>query len=616
MSPLDAVHPTHSAFVSPAMSPALQAVTEAPSLPPLEALSTVSVVPTVVVAELPLAEAAPVRGGCCGCCKRRCSSLKQRPKCLWGLAIGVPLWALACVAGYLWVPQMMINSRLDQAQVQISECIVQIGPNASASIAPAGHFSVSKDILAVPLLGFQAAVHGMKATVFFQHKSSTSWPRNSIQTLKVGIFSTNDTINVDSSQDLDLEVHGEMELDDIDAVGTMVNDFLKEETLTLSMQTKVDIHGHVWGWLPFSLYGVEMTKAVTVPAFNNFKSKTPALAEIVSAHGAPGSMNLTATAEVFNPSPLTVILKDSFQMNVYYTWNGARYGMGHLNVDAPMVLKPQSNFPVGAMTIVQTSENLPAMEAFISEYIGPQKGIQPAGAGGAPLLVSLGDGSSASPLLQQIASGLSVDLNFRPKPLYFLGGITGDVVAFDSIVPPFYKVIVHMQVRNPLPQLVSAKKVRLSAHHLSLEGPLLYEYDRLIEEPDFDPKRYMLPSLGTATMDFELHVMREVFWSFLFSPAEIAQLISEGVSQRVTVGVDLHVTLEIADGYTQEVHYLNEAITGEICFHATETKELCGGLPPMPPAMMLVRSGNTTEWPAGHHEMAASGNLKELELLV
>jgi len=193
-------------------------------------------------------------------------------------------------------------------------------------------------------------------------------------------------------------------------------------------------------------------------------------------------------------------------------------------------------------------------------------------------------------------------------PLYFLSAITGDVVALSSIAPPFYSVKVHLQVRNPLPQQVRVKKLRLTAHHLSFQGPTLYEYDRVIKEPEFNPSYYVLNGMEQVVVDFPLHVLSEVSWSFLLSPQEIWELIEEGASQKVTVGVDLLVTLEINDGFLQEVRYKNDALSGILCFHATEPQESCGGLPPMTP--------HGSRWSLGPSQRAAHSLIRNTSRLI
>lgn len=55
---------------------------------------------------------------------------------------------------------------------------------------------------------------------------------------------------------------------------------------------------------------------------------------------------------------------------------------------------------------------------------------------------------------QQAIQHLAVDVNLRPKPLYFLSAITADVTAISSLLPPFYSAVVHLRVTNPLPQAV------------------------------------------------------------------------------------------------------------------------------------------------------------------
>jgi len=236
---------------------------------------------------------------------------------------------------------------------------------------------------------------------------------------------------------------------------------------------------------------------------------------------------------------------------------------------------------MGQITVHQTAENEQALVAFITDYIGPQKGFSPAGSGTRPLVFRLADGSSASPLIEEVTRGLSLDVDFRPEKMTFLTAITVDISFLSSVVPPFYKVMVHVSVTNPLPQTIQVHQLNLTATHLNLKGPTLYHYSRTITEPMFDPTRYILGPFETKTLDFELNVLSEVSWGFLFSPSEILQLLWEAQERNVTVGISLNLIVKIKDGYFQKIHYDNDALSGQLCFHATPPKQNCGGLPPM-----------------------------------
>lgn len=46
------------------------------------------------------------------------------------------------------------------------------------------------------------------------------------------------------------------------------------------------------------------------------RPEEPALDGLVSAHGQPGHLNITATARVYNPTQVTMLLDDDFVMQV------------------------------------------------------------------------------------------------------------------------------------------------------------------------------------------------------------------------------------------------------------------------------------------------------------
>merc|ERR1712232_724553 len=115
--------------------------------------------------------------------------------------------------------------------------------------------------------------------------------------------------------------------------------------------------------------------------------------------------------------------------------------MGTLFVEPPLTLYPKENNPSATVVVHQTADNSQAIESFIKEYIGPQNGFSPAGGSMKPLLVYMGDdgdATSLSPLMREATRGLSLPVDFRPKPIYFLFDITADVVGLASPMPPFY----------------------------------------------------------------------------------------------------------------------------------------------------------------------------------
>merc|ERR1719356_2410885 len=101
-------------------------------------------------------------------------------------------------------------------------------------------------------------------------------------------------------------------------------------------------------------------------------------------------------------------------------------------------------------------------------------------------------------MLQRITRGIAIDVDFRPKKLYFLSNITADVVIADSIIPPFYRATAHVRLMNPLPQVVRLHSFAVTARHLDLKGPVLYHYNHELKPPLVNPKLYVLPPSGEA----------------------------------------------------------------------------------------------------------------------
>eukprot|EP00928_Gymnodinium_smaydae_P075929 TRINITY_DN5894_c1_g3_i1.p1 TRINITY_DN5894_c1_g3~~TRINITY_DN5894_c1_g3_i1.p1 ORF type:complete len:584 (+),score=69.90 TRINITY_DN5894_c1_g3_i1:60-1811(+) len=488
---------------------------------------------------------------------------------------------------YWTVPQMIIDQRLEQAVVRIDECVLEIGPDAVSEMTPKLAFSVSKDVLHLPLISFTARMNGFKANLFFHMDADESGAAGQ-QKLLLGTFDSSQAVNVDSSHDLNVALEGKMRITETNALSKTVNAFLKKPNVTVSAEAKQSFVAYVWGWLPFPFFGISVKKALTIQAFDNFRVQPLQLDELLYAHGNPhGELNVTASALMFNPSPVTMVLKDFVHMHVFYPYKQKLVKLGMLNVVPPLVVAPGKNIPRAIVTIEKDSRNDPALQAAIAAYIGPQQGFSPAGTG-RPLAITIsdaGDETSPSTLIRDATKGLSAKFDFRPKQIFFLSDITADVSA--TVKPPFYSCVVHVRIKNPVPQNVRVKRVQLVATHQTLKGPVLYHFDHKIQQPEYDPNRYVMHPFQNMTLDFTLNVLSEVNWGFLLSPKEIFELLREAASMKVVVGVSLNLTIAIDDGYEQLVPYDNNQLTGILCFHVTKPKKNCGGLPNMPGAGLL-----------------------------
>lgn len=508
------------------------------------------------------------------------SRLRARPRLFWSLAVGIPACCLCSFVVYLTVPQIIMNERIRRSVVDIEDCILVIGPNANSEISPSVRMSISKSVMQVPLISFTAHVKGFTATIWWKRKSAAygeGQPREEDRDVEIGTMRVERGVDMDSSKDVEINIAGEVAISDPRSLSQVVSHFLQDENITFGFTSRVDVQAYVYGWIPVPFYGISVGKDMTLPAFNNFRDKMVGLREFKKVHGLPGEINVSAIGNVYNPTPVTVVMKDSCQMQIYYTWQGKEYRVGSLNIDPPLTLKPGDNTPVGWARVHPTDvSTVEAIQAFAADYIGPQHGLTPAGL--RPLLIRMADGTSNSPLVRAATEFLSVDVDFRPQPVAFLLAVTCDVIAFASPVPPFYRVVVHLRAKNPIPQEVHFHQVRLEARHLNLQGPALYHYNH-----DLDTSKFILGPLEERTLDFELEPLHEVSWGFLFSPTELAQLLSEAAVQNVTGGLVVDLTLSINDGYMQVIPYRNEAISIQLCFRPRTPTDVCGGLPPMPP---------------------------------
>eukprot|EP00928_Gymnodinium_smaydae_P088316 TRINITY_DN72422_c0_g1_i1.p1 TRINITY_DN72422_c0_g1~~TRINITY_DN72422_c0_g1_i1.p1 ORF type:complete len:563 (-),score=28.55 TRINITY_DN72422_c0_g1_i1:59-1747(-) len=523
------------------------------------------------------------------------SSLQPKWHCLgrrsarqirnWQKGTSLKVLGFVCLVStvvYWIVPQIIIDRHLAKAVVRINACVLEIGPNADSELKPKLAFSVSRDVMQVPLISYTARMHGLRANIFLHMHSKESGLAGHEQLL-IGTFESSQTLDIDSTRDLNVDLQGKVKVTQPSSLSKVVNLFLKTPNVTVSAEAKQNVYARVWGWLPCPLFGITVQKALTLQAFDNFRAHPLQLAELLHVHGAPsGELNVTASARLFNPSPVTIVLQESVRMQVFYSHRNQLVALGTLNVAPPLVVVPGSNTPSASVTVLKDTRNAPALRAAISAYLGPQQGFSLAGMG-PPLAITLSDAgeeTSSSSLIREALKGFSAKFDFKPKPIYFLSDITADV--FGIFKPPFYSCIVHVRIKNPVPQKVRIQQVQLVATHQTLKGPILYRFDHTIQPPEYDSKRYVMRPFQNRTFDFALNVLSEVNWKFLSSQREIRDLIKDAVSMKVVVGVSVNLTISIDDGFEQVVPYENNQLEGRLCFHMVKPRQNCGGLPNMP----------------------------------
>lgn len=269
-----------------------------------------------------------------------------------------------------------------------------------------------------------------------------------------------------------------------------------------------------------------------------------------------------------------MVCNDNFTMQVKYYVKPWLYTVGRMEVIAPVTIKPGRNKLQGKVVIVKSTDDEPGMKAFISNYIGPQSGFMPAGSGSDPLLVHMAEGSSNSTLVQQVLEDLTMDLNFKPKPMTFLVALTADVMLYCQR-EGLCSVVLHARLRNPLPQVVKVQRIKLDAWH---KDKHLYQYDHNItSEPDFNPDHYVMEANEELTLDFKLKPFSESSKGWLSSPTTVTELLGQAVSKTMSARVSVDIDVLIGE-FEQRIHYENSLVECTICYHLSEPEENCGAL--------------------------------------
>merc|ERR1712217_456637 len=106
------------------------------------------------------------------------------------------------------------------------------------------------------------------------------------------------------------------------------------------MKATIQISAKVWGWLPMFFWGIPGEYSMTVPTMDNFRQGVQ-LDEIYSANGeTPDELLVTCSAQLYNPSPLSLVLHETVSFQVMYTWQDQEWRVGVVSVPA-MHVQPQ-----------------------------------------------------------------------------------------------------------------------------------------------------------------------------------------------------------------------------------------------------------------------------------
>mmetsp|Transcript_91029 Transcript_91029/g.262410 ORF Transcript_91029/g.262410 Transcript_91029/m.262410 type:complete len:627 (-) Transcript_91029:252-2132(-) len=489
--------------------------------------------------------------------------------------------AIAFVAGVLLilygvVPEWMIQRRLEAAPVDIREAILEIGGNNGAFvIQPTLDFTVPREVLQLPLVSYSASVNGFTGRIYF-HRTEAD---HSVSKLLLGEFDCKNKLYFNTEEDVHIRAGGLMSVDRPENVQVMMREFVARPNITLSLEAVVNIWGRVYGFLPMALFGVTISKALTIDAFNGFRGNPIRLTKLLGVEANPEQAAVTATANIFNPTVCTLIMKEDFEMNIAFP-DGERdvnpIVLAIMKVAAPMRVSPGNNSNRATVVLRPTKENEDTVKRFVAAYMGEQEGIMLAGERALPLPVRIWDVRSGSKLVETVTKDLVVDVDFAVLPMKFLSAVTADIVALNDLRG--YSVFVNLLITNPLPQLVKVRAVELHAHHPDLNGDVIYDYNRVVEPPYLNPLHYRLEANQTKTVSFELSPAMEVKAKVVSNMLNLVRQATQGM---VSLGIDLVLTVEVGrgDGLVMPIAYQNHKLEGKFCVNALPPRSPCGGLP-------------------------------------
>lgn len=488
----------------------------------------------------------------------------------------------AGAAAYIYLPSYIAQARLARADIKLDSAMVAIGGDTTNLLSPRVQVRAPQSLLALPLISFVAHILPFTAQIFVDvdapkqpGDSEAAAPPQVARELAT--MHVNETLVINSVNDVNMSVGGELTITGPEHLGILVNRFIKEKTVAATIVAKVNCFVWIWGFIPMYIYGIEFTYTEHIPAFNNFSAEMIALDEIVAAEGKPSNLIINCTAFVFNPSPMSISVSDLVRMNVAYEYRGASFIVGQLGIPA-LKLEPGRNIANANFTVQQRPDNDEAIQHMITAYMGGTlTGLGPGGTN--PMTITILDAGPAtanSKLLQTALAGLSVAVNFRPKPIYFVKAITADIVIGGSLIhwpPQLYNATVHISVMNPLPTAAKLIHVKLSAEHLNDKGENLYNFIRTEEQ--LLGNEYVVPPQVDHVVSFQLHALTEA--NVATGIRQIEDLATEALAQNVSVGVQADLIVMVG-GYRQLINYANSKLSSSLCFHATIPTEMCHGV--------------------------------------
>lgn len=465
----------------------------------------------------------------------------------------------------------IIAHRISVADVSLQNMFAEIHPDSQA-ISPRFRLFVPQRLLDVPLISFEAWVQPMVVSTYTQ-VDVMRHPGEKEPRRMAGLIGNVyvDGFYVKSGEDLNLGLQGKFVITSEEYLAQMVHNFIQSPTSTMELRSSASMHVRVWGWIPLYIQDVQVFYAVEVTSMDNFRAHPPTLGEILTASGQPGALRVDCTASIFNPSPVSLKIDDVLGLQVAYNWSGVKTPVGHLRSEGTKI-EPGDNLVEGTLIVEQTPSNLPAIADMATAYIGGvQQGFGPSAL--RPFSVMLsdeGDQTATSPVMRSALKGLNLNVNFRPKPLFFVTGISCDVTVGGSILhwpPSLYHATLYVHVRNPLPAEVRIRGMKVAAYHMNLKGNLLYNFDHLV-----DSSQYVLPGNKETMISVEL-ALSEVSFPDMNT---LMDLVHEAAQRRITVGVDAEFLLTVMPGFEQTIPYKNDGIYGMVCYHAVLPSTPCG----------------------------------------
>jgi hypothetical protein len=442
---------------------------------------------------------------------------------------------------------LALKRRLGRAHISLKQAEVEINSNALEMRRLQFFLSLPQSLASMPVVSYELSIEHVAVHVGLGSGSGSS--------SYLGVATLPRQLRMQSWHGLDSLVDANVEIAQPQRTGVALAEFLTEPNLTMWSQATCRIRGTIWGWLPFYFPSMTVQRTMLVPGMS-LNARPMRFQRMSAMQGTPGALSFVGEAFVVNPTPVTLIVRDSFQTRVFY--NNTEVGTLNMNgTELPAIrLSPGSNvLSGGGLMIHESAANKAAISSLMTAYIANSCREE-------DLEVRIrGPVKSRSGQIRKLFEfdGLRMPAIFRPAASDIMPRMAADFVVGGYIThwpPASLKVMLHPTFHNPLPVQVRLEHISLDASYTnaSTNVPLFSFSQSLVAN------QHVIPPLGTTTF-------RLLLWaSDTLAPGAMGLVANGSAKQRQIMHVSTKFLVIISPAHRRELHFKSDRVPTTICF--------------------------------------------------